>query len=168
MGGALCLLLAARNPQAIASMTLIAPSGLGQGVNHSFIEQYPLASDSTSLRGLLEMLVCDTKMISELLVDYAFEQLNKKTTREALSIVARAIRNSSDELESAKEKVIQADIPRLVVWGQQDQINPVMVGDEQLFGGQWFHVPQCGHLPHVESRKLVCDTMAEFLAAQIN
>jgi pyruvate dehydrogenase E2 component (dihydrolipoamide acetyltransferase) len=58
LGGALALGLARADPQLIASLTLIAPAGLGPDINMAFIDGFIRAGKRRETKEVLEQLVC--------------------------------------------------------------------------------------------------------------
>lgn len=69
LGGAIALELAKTCPQKVASLSLIAPAGLGQGINMDFIEGYISADRRKTLEPVLNYLVHDKTLISRKMVE---------------------------------------------------------------------------------------------------
>ncbi|MBX2823541.1 MAG: alpha/beta fold hydrolase [Gammaproteobacteria bacterium] len=168
LGGSLSLLLAAAYPDYVASLTLIAPSGLGRGVTRSFIAEYPTLDDAVQMRRWLETLVENPDLIADALVKRALEQLDQDNSRTALNVIGQAVGHGEAEIGRALDAVISSDVPRLVIWGEQDRVNPPSAADQQTFGGQWLMLPNCGHLPHVEQRKPVTAAIESFLRSSFD
>ena len=59
LGGAVAATLAAEHPERVASLTLIAPAGLGEEINGEFIDGFVAAESRRELKGVLERLFAD-------------------------------------------------------------------------------------------------------------
>src|SRR5690242_1610093 len=69
MGGALALALAARQPKRIATLSLLAPAGLGPEINGAFIDAFMRASRRKDAVEALQYLVHDPSLISRTMVE---------------------------------------------------------------------------------------------------
>lgn len=163
LGGALLLLYAATQAQRVASLSLLAPVGLGSGVNRHFLHGLPLLSEPAETLALLRTTVNDAKLISPQIAPLLLDQLARNEFKQTLRICARAMQNTDPKLQPAIDSIINAAIPRQVIWGQEDKINPLAADDQQHFGGQWHTLAQCGHLPHIEYRTTVNQLLADFI-----
>lgn len=152
VGGALAMLLAAEDPRTVG-LSLVAPMGLGKGVSHAFMNEFPKLADTDSVVTQLHRLVYDERLISPLVAPVVLEHLTRPGVRRSLSMLGDSlIADSYNELNQAIEQIIKKDIPRQVFWGREDVINPYEEQDKSRFGGQWQLIGHCGHLPHIEHR----------------
>ena len=69
MGGALAIALAARRPERIATLTLLAPAGLGPEINGGFIDAFMRASRRREAVAALQLLVHDPSLIGRAMVE---------------------------------------------------------------------------------------------------
>src|SRR5690349_13614509 len=69
MGGAIALVLAGEMPTRIASLTLLAPAGLGSEVNGAFIDGFVKVARRREAQELLAMLVHDPSLVSRAMVE---------------------------------------------------------------------------------------------------
>ena len=69
MGGAIAALLAARRPDLVRSLTLIAPAGLGPDINAAFIDGFVRASRRKDAVEVLQLLVHDPALVSRTMVE---------------------------------------------------------------------------------------------------
>jgi pimeloyl-ACP methyl ester carboxylesterase len=63
-----------------------------------------------------------------------------------------------------KVKTIKA--PTLVIWGREDRLNPLEVGEafaRDISGAQKVIIEQCGHMPQIEKAAAFNDTLLKFL-----
>ena len=163
LGGGIALLLAQSRPDLVASLVLIAPAGLGHAVDPNFLAAYPSLRSAIETEALLRQLVQQPRLIGRTLVARVIEQLERPHARIALRTVADGLARSSAALVDAAAAVAASDLPRLVVWGGNDRINPLSVDRLTRFGGESHIAPDVGHLPHVEAPRLVNAEIVRFL-----
>ncbi len=169
LGGAVALRLAQERPDLVGSLALIAPAGLGLGVDATFLDAYPELDDPAQATALMQRLVVQPRLIGRVLVARVLAQLADPARRDALRRIARALRDETEALEASAAAIGQVDavtLPRLVVWGARDAINPHDAVRLARFGGQTVLAPEAGHLPHIESAPLVNDALVAFLQAR--
>lgn len=166
LGGAISLLLAAEQPERAASLSLIAPLGLGRGVDESFVAALPELQDADQAITLLRRLVVKPVLINKMTAQRAVDQLNRDGAREAFRRIGRSLAADQKRFSDAAFKAAESGLPRLTIWGASDAINPL---DEQKlarFGGETLVVPDTGHLPQIEAMKAVNTRLGEFLAGR--
>jgi pyruvate dehydrogenase E2 component (dihydrolipoamide acetyltransferase) len=163
LGGGLALLLASNRPDLVASLSLIAPAGLGEGIDPTFLAEYPKLENAEETEALLHRLVVRPRLIAKLLVARVLEQLQKPGARVALRKVADGLANGAQALEGAAGRVAERGLPRLLLWGDSDGINPMSPERSTSFGGEFFVAPAAAHLPQIESVRFVNETIANFL-----
>lgn len=164
LGGAIAMELAASAPLKVLSLSLIAPAGLGAGIDHEFITRYPELETPGDTAALLGRLVTKPLLISKMTVQHVLARLNQPGARDALRHIASALLTSEALLAASAAALANAATPRIVIWGGSDAINPPYQERLTAFGGLSLIVPEAGHLPHVEGARLVNMALAEFLA----
>jgi pimeloyl-ACP methyl ester carboxylesterase len=164
LGGGVALILAARKPERIASLALLAPAGLGTGVNRDFLEAYPQLDDADGVSAQLRRLVLRPMLINKMTVQRVLDQLGRAGARDALRRVADGLIEHETALADAAHLVAT---PRLVLWGDGDTINPPDPARVAGFGGQSVTIPEAGHLPHIEGVKIVNPALAAFLRQHV-
>ena len=164
LGGALAWLLAHQWPRRIASLTLIAPVGLGQGVDRDFLEQFPQVDSAARAQELLQRLVEQPRLIGRSLSAGVAAQMAVAQRRQALGEIARGIthfeQHTADSLLTASS--LDA-VPRMVLWGEADRLNPPDRQRLAGWGGEFHPVSQAGHLPQIEQIRSVQYLIADFL-----
>lgn len=165
LGGAIAIVLAASRPDLAASLALIAPAGLGRQIDPTFLSAFPEISRPDEAEALLKRLVVRPRLIGKPLISRVLAQLEKPGAREALRAVGQSIQRGSAALDAAIARVGNSGLPRLVVWGEQDGINPPSQPKLDAFGATVAFVPESGHLPQVESPRLVNARLVSFLMA---
>ena len=158
LGGGLALLYAAKHPRQVQSITLVAPVGLGQGVDTAFTTQFAQLTDADAAMALLQSLVFNPKLISNQLVPPLLQHIAQPGVRDTLTRLAdlldatTRVHDQAQQLTAAKSAVIDAKINRQVIWGLGDNTNVPNAEDETTFGGDWHWFDDCRHLPHIEHR----------------
>ncbi len=147
-GGAIAMLCATRLQ--VSALSLIAPVGLGCGVNQAFVQQLPAIKDDEAGLSLLQTMVENKRLISAIAVSRLQQQLNSEDIRQQWRQFASLLEGSTQALTAAKAHIVQSNISRQVCWGKHDTINPLLAADQNDFGGQWHVLDECGHLPHIE------------------
>ena len=150
LGGACALALADIRPRAVASLTLMAPGGLGASINGDFVEGLARASRLESLGPWLRLMVGDPKLIGDDFVAAAMASRSDPALRAAQLQMGRDLfpdATQSFDLNAALERLA---CPTRIVWGQADAILPwksCLAAPGQiglhLFAGM-------GHVAHLE------------------
>jgi pyruvate dehydrogenase E2 component (dihydrolipoamide acetyltransferase) len=163
LGGAIALVLADKRPDLVGSLALIAPAGLGQGIDPLFLSTFPDLAAPEETEALLRRLVVRPRLIGKSLVARVLAQLEKPGSREALRLIGAGLANRDPALEAAVASVSAGAIPRLVLWGEQDAINRLSQEKLRAFGGELALVAGAGHLPQIENPRLVNASIVNFL-----
>jgi pimeloyl-ACP methyl ester carboxylesterase len=163
LGGALAVLIARDDPARVASLSLVAPVGLGTALDAEFPLRYPQLTDAGEALALLHRLVTKPIFINKMTVQRALAQLDRPNVREAQMLIGKQLVRHENELMAAALSIPALDIPRLTIWGEADTINPIDRGKLSSFGGDVLAITDAGHLPHIESARLVNERLTAFL-----
>lgn len=165
MGGALALALAGAHHERVASLTLIAPSGLGPEINMSFIDGLARAQRRKEVRDVLEQLVADPSAISRSMADEVLKYKRLDGVTEALTSIAAALFPGGRQAGNLREALAQVAVPRQVIWGRQDRIIPAAHAEALPGGIPVRLIDGAGHLPHMEKSNEVNRLILNFLSA---
>ncbi|RFU49390.1 acetoin dehydrogenase dihydrolipoyllysine-residue acetyltransferase subunit [Paraburkholderia sp. DHOC27] len=176
-GGALALALAsntlennaignAKRPHLeIASLTLLAPAGLGPESNGAFIRGVTQATQRASLAAWLKQLFANPARMDEGFLATAVQQLEPAEVRERLAAVAGRFFPDGTQALDLRHLLHDLTMPVRVVWGQQDRILPVR-HTEGLPGHVAVHrFDGVGHLPYLEAQAEVARVVVQNIAA---
>jgi pimeloyl-ACP methyl ester carboxylesterase len=163
LGGSIAMLMALDRPERVRSLALIAPAGLGHAIDHAFLQRFPDLAAKEDAEALLQTLVSKPLLINRFTIARVLEQLGRPGARAALRAIARGVAAHEEQLDEAAARIAASDIPRLVIFGGADAINPPDAAALARFGGQQLVVPEAGHLPHVEAARLVNTTLVDFI-----
>ena len=99
LGGAVALAVAARHPEVVKSLALIAPMGLGHGVDGQFLlHLVNVQSVEESLR-LLRQLFVRKQLVSKMLAKRLLDHLNRTGIRDAMSKLTATVKGwENDDL----------------------------------------------------------------------
>ncbi|KQT61227.1 MULTISPECIES: alpha/beta fold hydrolase [unclassified Aureimonas] len=167
LGAAICILVAASKPDLVRRLVLIAPAGLGQGVDAEFLDLYPKLTEAADAEALLHRLVSRPRLINKQMIAHVLSQLGQPGRRAALQTVAAMITADAASLAAARETIAAGPMPRLTIWGSADRINPADETALARFGGETRIVAGAGHLPHVENATEVNGWLAAFLGDSV-
>jgi pyruvate dehydrogenase E2 component (dihydrolipoamide acetyltransferase) len=134
MGGALALAFALKRPRAAASLTLIAPGGLGPEINMDYIEGFIGAGRRKEMKGVLELLVADPGLISRDMVN-----------------LAGALFPGGRQETFGPAHLAALKAPTQAIWGRRDRIVPAAHAEALPPGVAVHLLDDVGHMPHMEA-----------------
>lgn len=146
MGGATAALLATGASERVASLTLLAPGGLGPEINHRLIARFGAACGGAALFEALEMMFGWRSEVPEELVRALIAMRAVPGQAEALAMIAGRMTRNGLQGVIARETLGALAMPVTVVWGEQDCLLPV--GHSKGLPPH-FHIhvlPECGHM----------------------
>ena len=160
MGGAIAGLLAARRPDRVASLTLIAPAGLGVEINGAFIDGFVRASRRKDATDVLRLLVHDPALVGRTLVEDVLRYKRLDGVVAALEAIARAWFPGGRQMVALPQAMV---IPVQVIWGRDDQILPAAQANNAPAGAAVHLLDDAGHLPHMEKSAEVNRLIRRFI-----
>jgi pyruvate dehydrogenase E2 component (dihydrolipoamide acetyltransferase) len=165
LGGALALALADIRSRRIASLTLIAPAGLGPEIDAGALAGIIRASRAESLLPWLRRLTATPEGISE---DYARAAMAGRTApalRAAQGAMAEALFPDGTQAFDLTAALARLSVPTAVLWGRDDHILPfrhALAADGEIA----IHLLKgAGHIPHVECPDRVAAILSRHIAA---
>jgi pyruvate dehydrogenase E2 component (dihydrolipoamide acetyltransferase) len=148
MGGAIAVAFARSHPDRVASLTLIAPAGLGAEINGEFIDGFIKAERRREAQEVLRLLVHDPELVSRQMVEDVLRYKRLDGVTAALKQIAAEW--FAEGQQRQRFDLAQLAMPVQIVWGREDRIIPVAHG-EALAGKVPVHIlGSAGHLPHME------------------
>jgi pyruvate dehydrogenase E2 component (dihydrolipoamide acetyltransferase) len=163
MGGAIAALVALRSPQRAASLTLIAPPGLGREIDGEFIDGFVRAGRRRDAAEMLRRLVHDPASVSRAMIEETLRYKRLDGVETALATIARAWFAEGRQHVKLTERLKQLAIPVQMIWGRDDCIIPVAQAQALTT-----HIPvhildATGHLPHLEKAGEVSRLIRQFI-----
>ena len=144
LGGAVALEIARQAPDKVSRMALIAPLGLGAGINETFLKRFPELDSPTETESILRLLVERPRLISPQMVAHVLEFLKTDANREGLRRIATEV------LALGRIQLPEGSNPT-VIWGENDQVNSPDLAWLKELGATVHVLPKTGHLPQIES-----------------
>ena len=163
LGGSIAIVLALAEPARVLSLSLLAPAGLGRGIDREFLAAFPELASKENAEALLQRLVSKPLLINRFTIARVLEQLDRPGARETLRAIAEGVLAQEAQLGDWASKIAATGIPRLVIFGGADQINPPDANALVGFAGRTLVIPEAGHLPHVEAARQVNEALTDFI-----
>jgi pyruvate dehydrogenase E2 component (dihydrolipoamide acetyltransferase) len=160
-GGAVAARIAASDPSRVASLTLLAPIGLGPTMSRDFLVDFIAAERRRPLQAVLERLFADPSKITNDMVEGTLRFKRLEGVPEALSAIADAIADDDRQLQSISETLAGLSCPVLLIWGEQDQIVPAPNAADLPANVELRIIPNVGHMPQMEASSTVNDAIIE-------
>jgi pyruvate dehydrogenase E2 component (dihydrolipoamide acetyltransferase) len=166
LGGAIAIAAARAAPECVASLSLIAPAGLGDAVNDAYLTGFIEAQRRKDLKGVLHLLFNDPDLVGKDML----EGVSRFKRMDGVDAALRAIRDAVFPGGVVKEDVTGAlaayDGPVLALWGEADRVAPPPSGG--LSGDVRLEIIRgAGHMPQLEAASEVNAMVEDFLASAI-
>ena len=105
----------------------------------------------------------DTKITDEMVKNYSRFFDLAGSTHALITTAKKIIPKNIDEITS---KYREIKIPTLIIWGEQDKVIPLSVGqklNQTIPNSKLAVIPDCGHMPTEEKPKETTEIISEFL-----
>lgn len=163
LGGAIALELAKRSPDKVASLSLVAPAGLGRDINMTFIDGFISADRRKTLEPVLQLLVHDKALVSRQMVEgiIRFKRLDGAVA--GLTTIARACFPDGQQADDLRPVLETFDGPVQVIWGEDDEILSPESAKDLPAKVEVTILPQAGHMPQMEKSSDINGKIESFL-----
>jgi pimeloyl-ACP methyl ester carboxylesterase len=170
LGGAAVLLVAARHPERVAALVLVAPATPeapiawpARMMRTPVIGEVALALANRLLaaHGLRSWLFARSDRVTAHVVDDAWKPMTIPGTRRA---ALEAIRSDPRPHLGVERRV---RVPTLIVWGAEDRLIPASDASRvqaNIAGSRLVLIPDAGHLPQREQPEAFARAVADFVA----
>ncbi len=150
LGGAVALALADTRPRKVASLTALAPAGLGPQIDGAALGGICNATRPESLAPWLRTLVVDETLITDAYTRIAFAPRNDPALRAAQAAMADALFPDGVQAFDLRAALQRLEVPARIIWGKRDRIIPWQHA-LQAPGRVSLHLfEDVGHLPQIE------------------
>jgi pyruvate dehydrogenase E2 component (dihydrolipoyllysine-residue acetyltransferase) len=167
LGGAIAALVALRRPLRAASLTLIAPAGLGPDINGAFIDAFLAAARRREAVSALSLLVYDPRLISRFMVEETLRYKRLDGVAASLAAIASAWFPGGRQALDLAPRIARLQAPVQVIWGRDDRILPVSHAEALAARFPVHILDKTGHLPHLEQPGEVNRFVRGFLASSL-
>jgi len=155
MGGAVAALVALKDPDRIASLTLLAPGGFGPEINHRLLRRYATTTDTAGMEVLLEQFFGWEYRLPKYLAKTVAESRSKPGATATLEAIVEEIIDGAVQKTLPRNELSALPMPMKVIWGTQDRVLPTRQA-HKLPGIVATHIfERVGHMPHLEIPKEV-------------
>ena len=163
LGAALALALADVRPKRIASLTLIAPAGLGPEIDGAILAGIARASRSTSLAPWLSCLTAGSPPLSERFVRAAMLTRSDPAMRTFQCDLGEVLFPDSVQSFDLNPVLSRLEIPAKIIWGRSDRVLPWRQA-LRAPGKVALHLLQdIGHMPHSETPEQIAALLCDML-----
>ncbi|NHN88296.1 acetoin dehydrogenase dihydrolipoyllysine-residue acetyltransferase subunit [Acetobacter conturbans] len=163
LGGAIALELAKTHPDLVASLTLIAPAGLGQDISMTFINGFIEADRRKTLEPVLQQLVHDKSLITRQMIESIIRYKRLDGVIPALKTIAETNFHDGRQAFPLRSVLETYSGPVQVLWGEQDEILSVAGSEDLPDAVTVIRYPDTGHMPQLEKSPDVNKAIKNFL-----
>nr|WP_298798504.1 acetoin dehydrogenase dihydrolipoyllysine-residue acetyltransferase subunit [uncultured Acetobacter sp.] len=150
LGGAIALALLRDFPEAVVTLTLVAPAGLERGVNTDSLTDMVEVDRTRDMQKALQALVRDKSLVSRKMADNVLRLRRLDGAREALRTIAASCFVNGEQLLDLQPVLAKASVPVTLFWGEEDEILPVAGAKNAPDFVTKYLLPEVGHLPQLE------------------
>ncbi len=161
MGAAVCMQLAEKFPDAVLSMGLVCPAGLGKTINTDYLNGFINGSSRKDMKPLLQMLFADKDLVTRQLINNVLQYKRVDGVTAALEVVASAFLDGTVQRQLFNQ-LLTAGKKICVIKGGQDQVIPAE-GSEIPAGISQTIFASAGHMAQMESASEVNDLLVKQL-----
>ncbi|PSK98485.1 pyruvate dehydrogenase E2 component (dihydrolipoamide acetyltransferase) [Murinocardiopsis flavida] len=165
LGGAVAVAAAARAPERVRSLTLVAPAGVGTQINADFLRGFAAADTRKGLKPHLASLFADSAQVNRRLVDDLLRYKRIDGVRQALDTLLGTLLDGDGPALDIAPLIAGVGVPVAAVWGAQDAVLPVGNADALPPSVRTRRVAGAGHMAHMEAPAEVRAAVEEAIAA---
>lgn len=155
LGGAIALQLALVAPSRVASLTLLAPAGLGAEINGGYLNGFINGESRRDMKPVLQQLVANPELITRQLIDDILKFKRTDGVPAALRAIASGFTAGDRQLVDLRERLAGLVMPVQVIWGKLDKIISAKHADGLAGNVKVERLEGVGHLVHMEAASQV-------------
>jgi pyruvate dehydrogenase E2 component (dihydrolipoamide acetyltransferase) len=168
LGGAVVTDVAARSPDRVASLTLVAPAGFGREANAGYLRGFAAAGDRKALRVVLGDLFASDSAVTRQMVDDLLKYKRLDGVAGALETLLGVLLDGDAQALDVTDAAHTYKGPATVLWGRADAVLPSEQADAAvaaLTGAEAaVLVDDAGHMPHLEAAPQVAEAIRSSVA----
>lgn len=163
MGGFVALELARAAPERVASLSLIAPAGVGRDFDLAFLRRVAAVASPEDGVDLAGHLFAEPSPLVERIGEVLHAQTADRARADALErIIAGSFAHAAARWRSVDWAVFA--MPIQLLWGREDRVIPVPPAAVLPARAPLHLFDRTGHLPHIEASTPVTARLREFLS----
>ena len=161
LGGAVVTAAAAAAPDRVASVTLVAPAGLGEEINAEYLTGFTAAGSRREMRPHLAALFADPSLATRQLADDLLRFKRIDGVHEALTALLATLLDGERPALDVVDRLAGLAVPVAVVWGRADAVLPAANAAALPAGIAPRLVDGAGHMVHMEQPSAVVEAVLE-------
>ena len=165
MGGAIALTLARNHPERVHSLALIGSAGLGTEIDGSYLEGFVASQKRKDLKPHLQKLFSNPALITRQFVEDVLRFKRIDGVKPALESIANQFCTQGRQSVQLRDQLADLEVPRLVIWGEEDRIIPASHGQGIATEVQLEILPGAGHMVQMEASAQVNRLLLAHLGA---
>jgi pyruvate dehydrogenase E2 component (dihydrolipoamide acetyltransferase) len=150
LGAAVVTSLAATAPGRVASLTLVAPVGLGTEINADWLREFAAADSRRELKRLAAELFADERLITRQLAEDLAKYKRLDGVQVALQALLGTLLDGDRQAIDLTGQLSELAVPVSVIWGRADRITPPPVSGALPARVTLDLVDGAGHMVHME------------------
>jgi pimeloyl-ACP methyl ester carboxylesterase len=171
-GGGVALRVLLRHPERVAGLVLVDTFALSAQVPSSFhVAKTPIVGEAI-FGAFFDEMPGEKYLLAfhdaqRFATAAALEEMKRLMARPGSTYSAlETVRGMDYEAVEAGYAAAVVDVPRLIVWGEDDRVTPLRQGKQLAaqLDSDIVVIPQCGHMPSWERPRVVIDAIARVAA----
>jgi pyruvate dehydrogenase E2 component (dihydrolipoamide acetyltransferase) len=150
LGGGIALHVAQHAPDRVASVTAIAPVGLGPDIDMAFIDGFIAADRRKELTPVLGRLFADPSLVSRDMVEDVLKYKRLDGVVAALQAIRNANFGAGRQTLSLRSGLAGLPMPAQIIWGERDVIVPAAHANALPMNVAVHMIDGAGHMPQME------------------
>ncbi len=162
MGGLVAGALAVKQPERVASVTLICPAGLGGEINSAYIDGFVKATGRKDLKPVLTHLFKDQSLVSRAMVEDLLKYKRLDGVQDFLAELAGNLFAEGRQAQQVADALAASGVPVQVIWGEADAIIP-SAHAANLKNAATHLIADAGHMAQMEKSAEVNRLIRDFI-----
>jgi pyruvate dehydrogenase E2 component (dihydrolipoamide acetyltransferase) len=151
LGGAVALQMGVTNASRVASLSLLAPAGLGAEINGGYLSGFINGESRRDMKPILQQLVANPELITRQLIDDILKFKRTDGVSEALRAIAAGFVAGDRQLVGFRDAISALKLPVQVIWGKLDKIINAKQAEGLPANAQVEVLDGIGHLVQMEA-----------------
>ncbi len=161
LGGAIGLIIAARHPNRLASLSLLAPGGIGPEISTEFLRGFAAAEKRKEMKEVLGLLLADADQVTRSMIDASLKYKRLDGVPEALQALLASMLEGDGQKSGLRELLTGTKVPTQLIWGRDDKIIPASQAEGLPAHIAVHLLDKVGHMPQMEAATEVNKLIAE-------
>jgi pimeloyl-ACP methyl ester carboxylesterase len=163
LGGWIASAFALEFPHIVEKLVLIDAAGVWDNLRGLPIDVR--VSTRAHPREIFQFLFHDKRLAVDWLIDLSYQLHLERGDGYTIDSILRSQESGRERLD---EVIGKLDVPTLIVWGEQDRMLPLEIGQNLhrlIPNSQLEVIPECGHLPMLEKPAELAARVVKFLGS---